>query len=378
MSRRTIVVDTKSVAENSLKCESPMKTEIDGLSDREFIDQDISMEKVAQQERQALPGVTSLMGNHHLRQASLSSNVYSQELQEATQVKIMDLDSARIDESAQRFHTPDMKYLAIKADTEKTGFMSQEQVNSETYKERVNHSMQEHIVTPLKKTGTELISPETPLTIGALDDRAVSEHKLQLAFEDHRGFVNNSRMCYPGNLIEPLSPATAPSNTYLDATGNVLDRSPVNYSYQNYLSSWEQENNRFFNMTWRNDVYTEKAIACLNPGDIGSAKKLAKNNSIVNNINIDNCCFSKTFMTDSSCSSLGSNGRRRRRRVQTPVQRSAANMRERRRMCHLNVAFDRLKERLPNIKNKQKLSRIQTLKAAIDYINLLRDSLSVR
>nr|KAG5698054.1 hypothetical protein BaRGS_016702 [Batillaria attramentaria] len=71
----------------------------------------------------------------------------------------------------------------------------------------------------------------------------------------------------------------------------------------------------------------------------------------------------------------GSGYKKRRRRTQTPVQRTAANMRERRRMCHLNVAFDKLKDHLPNVRNTKKLSRIQTLRAAIYYIGLLTDCL---
>ena len=70
-----------------------------------------------------------------------------------------------------------------------------------------------------------------------------------------------------------------------------------------------------------------------------------------------------------------SGSKKRRRRMQTPVQRKAANMRERKRMCHLNVAFDHLKDRLPNVRSRKKLSRIQTLRAAIFYISLLSECL---
>ena len=66
---------------------------------------------------------------------------------------------------------------------------------------------------------------------------------------------------------------------------------------------------------------------------------------------------------------------KRRRRTQTPLQRKAANMRERKRMCHLNFAFTALKDRLPNVRNRKKLSRIQTLRAAIFYIGLLSECL---
>lgn len=77
----------------------------------------------------------------------------------------------------------------------------------------------------------------------------------------------------------------------------------------------------------------------------------------------------------SSGASGGGSGKKRRRRTQTPSQRKAANMRERKRMCHLNFAFDALKNRLPNVRNRKKLSRIQTLRAAIFYIGLLAECL---
>ncbi|BFY99034.1 hypothetical protein BsWGS_02074 [Bradybaena similaris] len=407
MTRKIASADTTSVTtESSETCQSPGKPEIDGPSEMKGLGSNNNMAEVAQQERQTLPGVTSLINSQHLQLAALaglpslsshaynqelkedpdvktgltfvSSAAFSQQLKEEPEVKTADMTQTRVDGSIPHFHTADVSYLASNADTDKTEYMQEEQDIIKNYKESVSYSVLQHKVTPLNKSVSDLIGPEAPLIAGAIDSRAASEHRLQLSFEDHRGFVNHSRMCYSGNLVEPLSPATAPSEKHLDACVSAVDRSPVNYSYQNYLSSWEQENNRFFNLTCRNEVYAEKAIAGGNPGEVGSAKTHVKNYGIVNNINIDNCCFSKSFVTDASCGSLGSNGRRRRRRVQTPVQRTAANMRERRRMCHLNVAFDRLKERLPNIKNKQKLSRIQTLKAAIDYINLLRDSLSLR
>ena len=52
-------------------------------------------------------------------------------------------------------------------------------------------------------------------------------------------------------------------------------------------------------------------------------------------------------------------------------QRLAANMRERRRMTSLNTAFERLKETIPIFPYEKKLSRIQTLRLAIDYIEFM-------
>ncbi|ESP01560.1 hypothetical protein LOTGIDRAFT_172594 [Lottia gigantea] len=69
--------------------------------------------------------------------------------------------------------------------------------------------------------------------------------------------------------------------------------------------------------------------------------------------------------------------KKRRRRKQTPVQRGAANLRERKRMFYLNDAFDALKKSLPKKDSKSRLSRIDTLKTAIDYIQGLSELLQV-
>lgn len=66
-------------------------------------------------------------------------------------------------------------------------------------------------------------------------------------------------------------------------------------------------------------------------------------------------------------------GKIKRRRVQTPYQRKAANVRERRRMCTMNKAFDELRKRLPAFEYEKKLSRIETLKLAMTYISFMKD-----
>ena len=49
----------------------------------------------------------------------------------------------------------------------------------------------------------------------------------------------------------------------------------------------------------------------------------------------------------------------KRKRKTTPIQRVAANIRERRRMCNLNVAFDTLRPCIPVFPHEKRLSRIQ-------------------
>ncbi len=66
----------------------------------------------------------------------------------------------------------------------------------------------------------------------------------------------------------------------------------------------------------------------------------------------------------------------KRKRKTTPQQRVAANIRERRRMCNLNTAFDRLRRRVPAFPHEKRLSRIQTLRLAITYISFMTELLS--
>ena len=70
---------------------------------------------------------------------------------------------------------------------------------------------------------------------------------------------------------------------------------------------------------------------------------------------------------------VSSDGRRKRRRIITHEQRKAANIRERRRMFHLNEAFDQLRKRVPTFAYEKKLSRIETLKLAVTYIKFMGD-----
>ena len=62
----------------------------------------------------------------------------------------------------------------------------------------------------------------------------------------------------------------------------------------------------------------------------------------------------------------------KRRRVQSTGQRRAANIRERRRMNHLNEAFDELRKRLPAFNYEKRLSRIETLRLAMTYISFMQ------
>ncbi|VDM36685.1 unnamed protein product [Toxocara canis] len=59
-------------------------------------------------------------------------------------------------------------------------------------------------------------------------------------------------------------------------------------------------------------------------------------------------------------------------------QRTAANERERKRMCSINKGFDKLRLRLPMLPYEKKLSKVDTLKQAISYIQQLSTMLCER
>ncbi|PIC17518.1 hypothetical protein B9Z55_023735 [Caenorhabditis nigoni] len=73
----------------------------------------------------------------------------------------------------------------------------------------------------------------------------------------------------------------------------------------------------------------------------------------------------------------GKDEKKKCRRYKTPSpqllrqRRSAANERERRRMNTLNVAYDELREVLPEIDSGKKLSKFETLQMAQKYIECL-------
>ena len=81
-------------------------------------------------------------------------------------------------------------------------------------------------------------------------------------------------------------------------------------------------------------------------------------------------------------SSIGSStgqqvsGKRKRKRILNRLQRAEATMREKRRMLKLNKAFEDLRKVLPISEfAKNKLSRAETLKSAIEYIEKMTELL---
>ena len=88
------------------------------------------------------------------------------------------------------------------------------------------------------------------------------------------------------------------------------------------------------------------------------------------------------FSSMSNCQGMGSSSshssKRKRKRVLNRMQRAEATMREKRRMLKLNKAFEELRKVLPISEfAKNKLSRAETLKSAIEYIDYMTELLSI-
>lgn len=102
----------------------------------------------------------------------------------------------------------------------------------------------------------------------------------------------------------------------------------------------------------------------------------------INSINISNSSLNgaqHATNTDSSVNTCQqSKSSKTRRRVATIAQRRAANIRERRRMFHLNSAFDKLRKKVPTFAYEKRLSRIETLRLAVMYISFMTEVLRNR
>uniref|UniRef100_A0A914CDG3 BHLH domain-containing protein n=1 Tax=Acrobeloides nanus TaxID=290746 RepID=A0A914CDG3_9BILA len=59
---------------------------------------------------------------------------------------------------------------------------------------------------------------------------------------------------------------------------------------------------------------------------------------------------------------------KRKPRIRSNAQKEAANLRERKRMFDLNLAFESLREKIPIAPYEKRLSRLEILRMAAEYI----------
>ncbi|CAH0557547.1 unnamed protein product [Brassicogethes aeneus] len=91
----------------------------------------------------------------------------------------------------------------------------------------------------------------------------------------------------------------------------------------------------------------------------------------------DSGTSSCSYNSDQENQSEPKEGHRHRRRSKCPTQqihqRQAANLRERKRMQSINDAFEGLRAHIPTLPYEKRLSKVDTLKLAIGYINFLSE-----
>ena len=92
-------------------------------------------------------------------------------------------------------------------------------------------------------------------------------------------------------------------------------------------------------------------------------------NQTINNINDDE---NKINMNNDEDEQIGKN---RGGRKQMKIGTNRRNARERNRVQHLNACFEILRQHIPHQKHQKKLSKVDTLKSAMIYIENLRQLL---
>lgn len=122
------------------------------------------------------------------------------------------------------------------------------------------------------------------------------------------------------------------------------------------------------------DYYTREGGSRVAPGDAGDYD--------LGDLSFSSASSSSGFSLHSSELSPPRGGpggplMRRRRRLRSEMElqqlRQAANVRERRRMQSINDAFEGLRSHIPTLPYEKRLSKVDTLRLAIGYINFLAE-----
>lgn len=172
----------------------------------------------------------------------------------------------------------------------------------------------------------------------------ISEQERNTCFYSPR----NTR--HPWNKLDQGRNTCFYSSKYTRYPSNKTDqvRNTCFYPSRNTRHPWnktEQERNTYF-QHWFDHSWTSRRLSYI---------QSAKN----------------SFSFSSESEYIGSLELKSRKAVSV-AQRKAANIRERKRMYNLNEAFDILRKLLPTFKYEKRLSRIETLRLAIIYIDFLK------
>ncbi|KAF2358329.1 Myc-type basic helix-loop-helix (bHLH) domain [Trinorchestia longiramus] len=181
--------------------------------------------------------------------------------------------------------------------------------------------------------------------------------------------------------ISPLNSPTSslqyyvPSEPFISTPStNIVLNDKVHISVFTEKIGFENEHSDS-TTTYHTSEFTDSSLLKLATND-DRCSNLIQDNSKENDSITKTCRQSLASVT--KVSSTTQRRLRNRGQVSEAVRRKrrlAANARERRRMDSLNLAFDRLRSVLPQLKNHEKLSKYDSLQMAQTYITTLCDML---
>lgn len=174
------------------------------------------------------------------------------------------------------------------------------------------------------------------------------------------------------------TPSTSPtSNSNSQFSGCSVSSSP--FELNNGLNNSNSVNSSFDNSRLEENTFTNSNLLNKSTDNLIKLSQLknGSNSGSASGLQLNKPNYQRTnqLTSNQQTSSNQHTSKRCRRRVATPAQRRAANVRERKRMQNLNKAFDSLRTKVPTFTYEKRLSRIETLKLAIMYIQFMSETL---
>ena len=217
----------------------------------------------------------------------------------------------------------------------------------------------------LQNTSTESGSIESEIMLSAGSNiSSNAQHqprRREQEFKQKRKYTKHSRNEKVFSAADNLSPppscsSTSSNSSTYSLSSTSLHSMPVNlYSYD-------------LNEPVNSQYLSHFTAHC-------AAKISNQNNSkIKSHKTLNQSKLDYDLSEENSSDSISS--KRRRSSSQLTHQRHAANLRERKRMQSINDAFEGLRIQLPTLPYEKKISKVDTLKMAIAYINFLTDLLN--
>ena len=206
----------------------------------------------------------------------------------------------------------------------------------------------------------------------SLKKLAISDNKAKRKYTKQARIQQEQKVIIPGDNLSP-PPSCSPLSSQSSQFSNSLSFSSSVVSLPYTTSATEMRDESAIYNQYLNQFEAHFAFKCgYQTADDDNNSSQIKLNEYTNfDFDNENSMDSndESFSTEMGC-------KRDRTGAVLTQQRQAANMRERRRMQSINDAFEGLRIHLPTLPYEKKISKVETLKLAIGYINFLTDLLN--